>query len=134
MMRMWIWIIGTLIIGLMIYIRVAPSDVARWHVNLSFDKNATEIGGSKRVIDGDAAQLIAKLDTIIRSEPRTIVLAGSVAEGWITYVVRTKWMGFPDYVTMQSKNDGIRLFSRLRFGRSDLGVNAARLDRWIAGL
>jgi uncharacterized protein (DUF1499 family) len=57
-----------------------------------------------------------------------------VSDGWITYIVRTKWMGFPDYVTVQSKSDGVRIHSRLRFGRSDIGVNAARLDRWITGL
>ena len=133
-MRMWIWIIGTLIIGLMIYIRVAPSDVSRWHVLLSFEESTTEIGGARRVIAGDPSTIIARLDTIIRAEPRTTVLTGSVADGWITYIVRTKWMGFPDYVTVQSKSDGVRIHSRLRFGRSDIGVNAARLDRWITGL
>lgn len=133
-MRMWIWIIGTLIIGLMIYIRVAPSDVSSWHVPLSFNENTTEIGGARRVIAGDPSTIIARLDTIIRAEPRTTVLTGSVSDGWITYIVRTKWMGFPDYVTVQSKSDGVRIHSRLRFGRSDIGVNAARLDRWITGL
>jgi len=35
---------------------------------------------------------------------------------------------------VQSAQNRIQIYSRLRFGKSDLGVNANRLDRWIAQL
>ena len=62
------------------------------------------------------------------------VFAGSVAEGRVTYVTRTKWIGFPDYTTAEQHDDVLRVWGRLRFGRSDFGVNKARVDRWLADL
>ena len=43
-------------------------------------------------------------------------------------------MGFPDYTTVQLKDDRLMIWARLRFGRSDLGVNRRRVDRWLADL
>ena len=77
---------------------------------------------------------LARLDAIIRATPRTKVLAGAVAEGMITYVSRTRWMGFPDYTTVQRDGDVLKIYGRLRFGRSDLGVNKARVEGWLAAL
>ena len=36
--------------------------------------------------------------------------------------------GFPDYTTVQHTGDQLKLFARLRFGKSDLGVNRKRLE------
>jgi uncharacterized protein (DUF1499 family) len=46
----------------------------------------------------------------------------------LTYVTRSRWIGFPDYTTIEQDGDVIKLYARLRFGQSDLGVNKARLD------
>ena len=47
-------------------------------------------------------------------------------------------MGFPDYITAEvaPTAEGTRLdiFSRQRFGSSDMGVNAARLRNWLSQL
>jgi uncharacterized protein (DUF1499 family) len=54
----------------------------------------------------------------------------------MTYVVRSRIMGFPDAVSIRlvPLADGTRVevFSRSRYGYSDMGVNAARVARWIA--
>ena len=118
---------------LMFYIRVAPSDPGRWHLTLSFTHDETLQAGARRMIDGDAATLAA-LDRVIRDTPRTWVLAGSLEEGHITYVTRSLVMGFPDYTTVQLTDGTVRLFGRARFGQSDLGVNAARIDGWLEAL
>lgn len=123
-------IVLVLIIALMAYIRLAPSDAARWHVPLGFDADETLVGGARRVIPGDA-ETLAQLDDIARATPRTKVLAGSVAEGGITYVTRSAGFGFPDYTTVQLTDGQIRIFARLRFGKADFGVNAARVDGWV---
>ena len=50
---------------------------------------------------------------------------------WATYVTRTKFMGFPDYTTARQDGDFLKVYARLRFGRSDLGVNGARIADWL---
>jgi Protein of unknown function (DUF1499) len=48
---------------------------------------------------------------------------------------RTKLLGFPDFVTLAVRDDaaGTRVlaYSRSVYGRSDLGKNRARLQRWM---
>jgi uncharacterized protein (DUF1499 family) len=61
-------------------------------------------------------------------------LAGSVEEGRMTWVARSALWGFPDYITAEAGPKGLAVWSRLRFGRSDLGVNRARLEDWLARL
>lgn len=136
-MKIALAIIGLIILGFAAYVRLAPSDPARWHRARDWARDWTEdrdlAGGAFRVITGDAADL-ARLDEIARATPRTRVLAGSAAEGMITYITRTAGWGFPDYTTLTLKDGQISLFARLRFGKSDFGVNRQRLEAWIAAL
>ncbi len=74
-----------------------------------------------------------KIHDIAQQTPRTTVLRGSVESGRITYVTRTKLIGFPDYTTVQLEDGTLMVHARLRFGRSDFGVNRARAERWIEG-
>ena len=82
--------------------------------------------------------LLTRLDAIALATPRTNRLSGDPASGRITYITRTALWGFPDYTTAQTTPtpDGTRLdiHARLRFGRGDMGVNAARLTAWTGGL
>lgn len=131
------WILLTLL-GLMalfaVYVRLAPTDVARWHK----PADPQPIGdypaeGSHMVVLEATAQDFAALDAIIRSSPRTHVLAGSVEAGIVTYVTRSALWGFPDYTTVSLGEDGVmQVYGRLRFGRSDLGVNRKRIEGWLA--
>ena len=116
--------------GVMAYVRLAPSDPARWHDMPEEITDRDLEGGVLRRVEGD----LAALDTIIRDTPRTQVLAGSVKEGMITYVTRSRVFGFPDYTTVRQAGDMLELHGRLRFGESDLGVNAARVDGWLERL
>ena len=54
------------------------------------------------------------------------------------WVARSKLFNFPDLVTAQVTASGqgsqLILWSRSVYGRSDLGVNRARLDRWIIAI
>ena len=128
------------------YIRLAPSDPARWHVRPegtppSGAPLAVLEGGAKaalRLPDATPEQVLTRLDAIARATPRTTTLAGSADEGMITWVTRSRLFGFPDYTTAAARPDGsatiLTLHARLRFGRSDFGVNAARLRDWLAQL
>ena len=132
-----------LIVGVLAYVRLAPSDPARWHVDPSNFRQWDQGGpwGDIVPVEGGAilrlpsedAQL-ARVEAIAMSTPRTVRLAGSVAEDRITWITRSAFWGFPDYTTAEQRADGLYLYARLRFGKSDLGVNAARLRDWQSKL
>lgn len=131
-----------LILGFGLYVRLAPSDPARWHVALApastSDCSVEQGRGDARatcVLPIPPAEALARLDSLALSTPRTIRLAGSTEEGRITWITRSALWGFPDYTTAEATPDaaGTRLtvHARLRFGSGDLGVNAARLRDWL---
>ena len=127
--------------GVGAYVRLAPSDPARWHVAPEAagpwgEVTAGEGWASLRLPPGrgEPRALLARLDVVALATPRTIRLAGSVAEGRITWVTRSALWGFPDYTTAEARPDGLYLRARLRFGRGDMGVNAARLKDWLSRL
>ena len=116
---------------LALYVRFAPSDTGRFHVSGAVQSDADLEGGVKRILPGVT---LAELDQIAQQTPRTKVLAGSVDDGMITYVTRSRLIGFPDYTTVEAKDGMVTVFARLRFGRSDLGVNRRRVEGWIKAL
>ncbi|MDA7964983.1 DUF1499 domain-containing protein [Ruegeria sp.] len=130
MRKMIFWLVITAVVLLGAYIRLAPSDPARWHVPPVAEADRDLPGGVLRVIDSGPDGL-ARLDAIARTWPRTQVLAGSVGEGMVTYITRTAAIGFPDYTTVQQDGDTLRIHARLRFGRKDFGVNKARVEGWL---
>lgn len=120
-------------LGGLAWIRLAPSDPAVWHVDPQVTADQDLASGVRRRVSGDAETLV-RLNGIILASPRTELLAGGVDEGFVTYVTRSQWMGFPDYTTVRLNDDDIEIWARLRFGRDDMGVNRARVDGWLAEL
>lgn len=115
------------------WIRLAPSDAARWHVAPSGDADRSFDNGVLRVVETGPDGL-ARLNEAALATPRTRVLAGSVASDMVTYVTRSRVFGFPDYTTVQQDGGVLKLFARSRFGRSDFGVNAQRAELWLAAI
>ncbi|WP_299863689.1 DUF1499 domain-containing protein [uncultured Roseobacter sp.] len=129
---------GTLAVALLLlfglgYVRLAPINPARWHQPVPHAQSSDFASGAMRVIPGDAG-VMQQVDAVLRALPRTQVLAGSVEAGRITYVTRSAVFGFPDMTTVEARDGHIRMFARLRFGVSDLGVNRERLERVITML
>lgn len=142
------WIILALIVAMVLWVRVAPSDPNQWHV----DPETVEKGvrpnqflmrdgqdADSLVFDMPAADLGAKFNDMALSQPKVSVLAGSAADGHVTYVQRTNLMAYPDYISVKiTPTEGgksrLTIYSRSRFGRSDLGVNKARVKAWTAAL
>lgn len=116
-----------------LWVRLAPSDPARWHVTAGEVGNRDFAGAVIRTIPAEPGDM-TRLDRIIRATPRTRVLAGSPEEGMITYITRSKIWGFPDYTTVEARTGAMMIHGRLRFGFSDMGVNRARVTDWIAAL
>ncbi|MBL9057745.1 MAG: DUF1499 domain-containing protein [Rhodobacteraceae bacterium] len=143
-MRLLLAALALLIAGGAGYIRLAPSDPARWHVAprlAALEKGGpsgqvltVEGGAAVQLASADPAALLARLDRIALATPRTQRLAGSVAEGRITWISRSLFWGFPDYTTAQVTPEGLVIHARQRFGSNDWGVNAARLEIWLTRL
>lgn len=139
-----------LLLGLILSIRFLPDDPARWQVPVATAEAATPGPCAEKVVlvpkgaratcllPGTPEQVLARLDAVAMASPRTMRLAGSAQEGRITWVQRSRLMGFPDYITAEAAPapEGTRLdlFSRQRYGSNDWGVNAARLKDWLSRL
>lgn len=123
-----VWVILVLaVVSGLAFVRLAPSDVARWNVPIGSAENTDGEGWSARVVPATPG-LLSDVHQAMLALPRTELLAGGVGEGRLTYITRSKWIGFPDYTTVEQDGDQLKLYARLRFGKSDLGVNSRRLD------
>lgn len=134
--------LAILLAGILVWVRVAPSDPAQWHVDpVTAPDPATP--NWARIAPGEivapAGSLAPRIEAALGAEPRVRVLAGSAREGWLTWVQRSRLMGYPDYVSLRILPAGegqetVAVFSRARFGQGDWGVNAERLVRLRAAL
>lgn len=130
-------------IALQAYIRLVPSAAARWNVDPFAAKHPAPAGG-RLVLKGgdlpfeDATQALAATCREMLSLRRTKVIAGAANERRLTFLTRSAVWGFPDYTTIELRETAqgyeIAMLARLRFGRSDFGVNQARLTQVAKGL
>ena len=123
---------------LMLYVRLAPTDVGLWHKRPSTTTpgDTLTVGSFQAVrrIAAPATQVLEAVEGIARETPRTRLLAGSVAEGMMTFQTRSQLWGFPDYTTVAVEGDLLVIYGRLRFGSGDVGVNKARIESWLVAL
>ena len=128
-----------LLAGLWLYVRFAPSDPARWHVDP--ETADAPAGGSFRTrfemaVPPEAA--LSAVQAVALETPRTKVFAGAPHDRRITFVTRSRFWGFPDYTTVaatdHSGGSRLTVLARLRFGSADLGVNRARVEGWLQSL
>jgi len=117
----------------LLFIRLAPTVPETWHQPITVAEDKDFAGGAVRVIEA-APETFETLHRLALRTSRTRLIAGDVASGRITYETRTRWIGFPDYTTVEQVGDEIRLYARLRFGIRDLGVNRKRLEGWLREL
>lgn len=127
-----------LILGLAAYVRFSPTNVAVWHrlpdVAGPGDTPSDSSFLAVRRITAPADQVLMAVEQRALATPRTTLLAGSIAEGMLTFQTRSLLWGFPDYTTVGIKGDLLVFHGRLRFGQSDMGVNRARIEEWLSTL
>lgn len=141
-------VVALVVAGFAVYLRWVPSDPNIWHVDprtvvRPSAKGSYLLGG----MDGDGPaprfaaspdEILAKFDAVALATPNVTPLAGTVAEGHVTYIARSKVFGFPDYISVvayeQDGGTAMAIYSRLRFGSSDMGVNRRRIDAWLAAI
>ena len=125
---MFFYILIGLVLAFAAYVRAAPSEPNRWHISINAETESNLAGGAVRILP-NSTETLTVLNRNMLNRPRTKILAGSIEQGRVTYITRTKLMGYPDYTTIEQSGEDIKLFARLRFGKSDFGVNAARLEQ-----
>lgn len=129
--------LGLLVLVPVLWIRLAPSDPARWHVDPATapDPSTPNFARRAAVIALPVETVAARLAALAEAEG-AVRLAGDARHA--TFIIRSRLMRYPDYVsvTLEPAPEGtsVTAFSRARFGRGDMGVNRARLKRWFAAL
>lgn len=149
--RVLFWLIVLLAVafaGFAVWVRVAPIDAAAEHVDplvvvRSTNPNNVLLGpAGTNGADREAAvwmatpeELMAAFDAAAMAAERTERVAGSVDDLHATYVQRSALLAYPDFVSVKAlpAGDGatLAIYSRSRFGRSDLGVNEKRVSAWL---
>ena len=84
-----------------------------------------------------AEELAAKIKQLPDLEPRTVIVAANDAAFQYVLVQRSALFNFPDTINiaiqpLDASHAAIAIYSRSRYGKSDLGVNMKRLERWLA--
>lgn len=134
------------------YVRFAPSNADVWHIDpleaqrtgrpndfLVLPPGLAGADAESPLFDAPLPAMARRVDLFARSQPRVTRLAGSNEAGFITFIARSRLIGFPDYVSVKvvPQPDGrmaLAIWSRSRFGYSDMGVNRARVEDWLAQL
>lgn len=124
------------------YIRFATADIDRLHHDPATAVSTgkpNEYRITSPVFDMTAPELSKMFDDFALAQPRVKRIAATLQDQMITYVQRTKIIGYPDYITIKAipvgaKQSKLEIFSRSRFGYSDWGVNKGRIKGWLLKL
>jgi len=90
------------------------------------------------VIALPVAQAFPAVEQALLREPRVSLAAADPDQGTLRLVQRSALLGFPDTIDvklapMADGSTAVLIYSRSQIGKSDMGVNLARVTRW-AGL
>lgn len=142
-------IVAALAVGGAIGIRRQSDDPAEWHLDpltapTPSTPNSYRVAPAGADIDRDVdapvfsvpvVELASAFDAVALGEDRVEILAGTAADGFVTYIQRSAFFAFPDYVSVRFMEVGagstLAVFSRSRYGKSDLGVNEKRVTKWL---
>ncbi len=84
-----------------------------------------------------ASEVLEEVLAIAKRDGAKLV-QGGVEEGMMTFLTRTRIVGFRDYITVKAVDEpgGAKLavLARPRLNGYDWGVNQKRLDRWLGEL
>ena len=98
-----------------------------------------ETDGEAPVFDVPIERLQVAWDEMLAEQPRLQLLRRDVTNTQIDYVQRTRFLRFPDLVTVRFVpiDDGhstVAIYSRSVWGKGDMGVNRTRVEEWLARL
>lgn len=90
---------------------------------------------SAPVIGRPVAEVFQAVQAALRREPRVQQVAEDPAQGTLRFVARSRIMGFPDTINVKvvpvaDGRSAVLIYSRSLLGKSDMGVNLARVKLW----
>lgn len=143
-MRVILFIIAVLVLVSLVlvgeaYVRFSPLEPARFHQASGPEAvgDWPEKGRFTAVLAAPDPQVaLEAVAAVARQAPRTRVLAGEEGAGHISFVTRSVFWGFPDVTNIWVAGERLHIAGHLVYGRSDFGVNRARVEGWLraAGL
>ncbi|MGB0920914.1 MAG: DUF1499 domain-containing protein [Alphaproteobacteria bacterium] len=88
------------------------------------------------VFDMPAAALRAAWAKVVGNQPRTTLLESDDTQLADEYVQRSALFRYPDFVSvrfvdLEQGGSTVAIYSRSKYGYSDLGVNQKRIDSWL---
>lgn len=91
------------------------------------------------VVEAEAGAVYTAALAALTALPRVTILAADSAERAIEAVQRSALFQFPDFVSVQivpaeGGGTSLAIYSRSKYGYSDLGVNKARVERLLAAI
>ena len=156
MKRLLIWAAGLVLVavlGVAVWMRTIDHPVETWHVDPASaartgkdnDYLIAPPGLTAATPDGefawrdiDARALLFLFDSIAMNSSGTRHLVMDDEGLTITYVHASAVFAFPDYISVRAvesdQGAALIIWSRSRFGYSDLGANKARVESWLTGL
>ncbi len=124
--------------------RIAPTPASIWHLDPA-DVSAPDApqyvllrGRLATQCPGSVANVSAEIDEIVRGDGGRLI-AGSLVEGHMTYVLRARVFGYPDAISFRVRSVGdeaavVEVFSRSPARAGLAHANAAQIDRWMSRL
>ena len=156
MKRVVLWIAALAVLttaGVAIFMRTLDHPIETWHADptevvrgqVQNDYLVAPEGASRsepnrlfEARDISPKDLLFLFDSIAANAPRTAQIAMDEDGLTVTYVQKSMLFAFPDYISVKAvpvgEGAGLVIWSRSRFGVSDLGVNGARIDDWLVKL
>jgi uncharacterized protein (DUF1499 family) len=87
----------------------------------------------------DAVGLRAAMAKVLATEPKLTRIATDAVSATERYIQRSALLEFPDtivvrYIEIGNGRSTLAIYSRSQLGHSDMGVNKARIERWLTKL
>lgn len=121
------------------WVRFAPAKADRYHVAPGSEpkpegRGVQLLGEDAPYFEASPSAVEAALRAVAARKGRVKLVAESENPRRMTYLARTKIVGFPDYMTFEFSPEGagtrLEVLSRARFAGYDWDVNAKRVEIW----
>ena len=91
------------------------------------------------VFEETAADLQGRWMAMIERQPRITPGPGNAAARQYDFIQRSRFLAFPDtvtirFITLGAARSTMAIYSRSHYGSSDFGVNRDRIEAWLAEL
>lgn len=87
------------------------------------------------VFGGAQGDILRAIERALASEPDLEQVGSRPEQGILRFVQRSRLMRFPDTIDVQvipaSGGFAVLIYSRSQMGQRDMGVNRARVERWM---